>query len=184
MKLYVTVSRNESVIEEKQRSMIRIRLGIGIMKLGQFVCLGNLQRLKHRFGIGYIIQIRLSADKVETFKSNAKAQLTELEICGKRGTVLVSMSAQSDVSFLEEYNGTLFCKLPSSSNMISAKQIPESSTLSRLLSFLENQREESLIENFAIRQTSLDQIFITLTSSDTTNVPNSTELEENIRATM
>ncbi|CAF4338308.1 unnamed protein product, partial [Rotaria magnacalcarata] len=29
---------------------------IGIMKLGQLMCLGNLQRLKNRFGHGYAVQ--------------------------------------------------------------------------------------------------------------------------------
>ena len=47
-----------------------MNLEIGIMKLGQFVCLGNLQRLKNRFGNGYAVQIKVPLNDITTFKKN------------------------------------------------------------------------------------------------------------------
>jgi hypothetical protein len=38
------------------------------MKLGQFVCLGNLQRLKNRFGNGYAVRIKVPLKDIDKFK--------------------------------------------------------------------------------------------------------------------
>ena len=54
-----------------------VLLEIGIMKLGQFVCLGNLQRLKNRFGNGYPLQ------DVAQFKEELMLTLPGVEIDGK-----------------------------------------------------------------------------------------------------
>lgn len=52
------------------------------MKLGQFVCFGNLQRLKNRFGNGYAVQVKLPLDSVELFKEELKLTLSGVEIEG------------------------------------------------------------------------------------------------------
>ena len=58
-------------------------LEIGIMKLGQFMCLGTLQRLKHRFGNGYSLQVKLSASAVKAFCQELNEALPGIEIQGK-----------------------------------------------------------------------------------------------------
>ena len=53
------------------------------MKLGQFMCLGNLQRLKNRFGNGYAVKIKLSSGNSDKFKEELIATLPGISIQGK-----------------------------------------------------------------------------------------------------
>jgi hypothetical protein len=53
------------------------------MKLGQFMCLGNLQRLKNRFGHGYAVQVKLPLPDIEIFKEELKLTLPGVQIDGK-----------------------------------------------------------------------------------------------------
>lgn len=52
------------------------------MKAGQFVCLGNLQHLKNRFGKGYAVQIKVAHEKMNEFKEELKISLPGIEIEG------------------------------------------------------------------------------------------------------
>ena len=54
------------------------------MKLGQFMCLGNLQRLKNRFGNGYAVQVKLALTDIETFKEELRLTLPGVQIDGRR----------------------------------------------------------------------------------------------------
>lgn len=58
-------------------------LEIGIMKLGQFMCLGNLQRLKNRFGNGYAVQVKLALADIDIFKEELRLTLPGVQIDGK-----------------------------------------------------------------------------------------------------
>lgn len=53
------------------------------MKLGQFQCLGSLQRLKHRFGNGYTLRVKLSVSAVKSFCEELNQALPGIEIQGK-----------------------------------------------------------------------------------------------------
>ena len=53
------------------------------MKLGQFMCLGNLQRLKNRFGHGYAVQVKLPLTNIDAFKNELLATLPGISIQGK-----------------------------------------------------------------------------------------------------
>jgi hypothetical protein len=53
------------------------------MKLGQFVCLGNLQRLKNRFGHGYAVRVKVPVNKIDEFKNELILGLPGIEIEGK-----------------------------------------------------------------------------------------------------
>ena len=53
------------------------------MKLGQFMCLGNLQRLKNRFGHGYAVQVKLPLENINTFKEELVHTLPGTQIQGK-----------------------------------------------------------------------------------------------------
>jgi len=53
------------------------------MKLGQFVCLGSLQRLKNRFGHGYAVQVKVPINKMNKFKNELMVSLPGIEIEGK-----------------------------------------------------------------------------------------------------
>lgn len=52
------------------------------MKTGQFMCLGNLQHLRHRFGNGYAVQVKVAGDDVEKVRLDLVASLPGIEIQG------------------------------------------------------------------------------------------------------
>ena len=53
------------------------------MKLGQFMCLGNLQRLKNRFGNGYAVQVKLPLSHIDKLKGELMLTLPGVQIDGK-----------------------------------------------------------------------------------------------------
>jgi hypothetical protein len=59
------------------------------MKLGQFVCLGNLQRLKNRFGNGYIVQVKLPLSDIERFKKELLITVPGAQIQGKYVSIIL-----------------------------------------------------------------------------------------------
>lgn len=52
------------------------------MKLGQFKCLGNLQRLKNRFGNGYAVEVKLPLQDLNMFKEELMLTLPGVQIDG------------------------------------------------------------------------------------------------------
>ena len=61
------------------------------MKLGQFMCLGNLQRLKNRFGNGYAVQVKIPIGNVQKFKDEMISSLPGVQIIGKDRIISRSM---------------------------------------------------------------------------------------------
>jgi len=57
------------------------------MKSGQFVCLGNLQRLKTRFSLGYNARIKVSPTNLTRFKSELDSILPGIEIDGNHESI-------------------------------------------------------------------------------------------------
>ncbi|CAF5221377.1 unnamed protein product, partial [Rotaria magnacalcarata] len=53
---------------------------IGIMNKGQFMCLGNLQHLRTRFGNGYAVKIKVAGDDIEGVKENLITSLPGIEV--------------------------------------------------------------------------------------------------------
>lgn len=61
-----------------------IVLELGIMKSGQFMCLGNLRHLKNRFSTGYAIQIKAASEEsVARLTNELAVELPGIEILGK-----------------------------------------------------------------------------------------------------
>ncbi|CAF0732489.1 unnamed protein product [Adineta steineri] len=121
---------------------------IGIMKLGQFVCLGTLQRLKNRFGSGYAVQVKLPLQDVNVFKEELMLTLPGIQI-------------------EEQHNGMLFCSIPFSSLSTTPGVTNENlMSLSQTFEWFNKKTEEKSIESYSITQTTLDQIFVHLTGED------------------
>ncbi|CAF2474977.1 unnamed protein product [Rotaria sp. Silwood2] len=118
------------------------------MKSGQFICLGNLQHLKNRFGKGYAVQVKVSLERMNEFQQELTRILPGIEI-------------------EDEQNGVLFCNVPfslSPSNNI--QNAPYSSNLSLVFEVLNAKKEQNIIENYSVTQTTLEQIFIRLAGHD------------------
>ena len=56
---------------------------LGIMKLGQFMCLGSLQHLRSRFGKGYGVQVKVAGNDVNRVKNDLLANLPGIEFQGE-----------------------------------------------------------------------------------------------------
>ncbi|CAF4058228.1 unnamed protein product, partial [Adineta steineri] len=127
---------------------------IGIMKLGQFMCLGNLQRLKNRFGNGYAVQVKLPLQDVNVFKEELMLTLP-------------------GVQFDEQHNGMLFCTVPFASiNPTESYTSASSFNLAHIFDLFNKKAEEKSIESYSITQTTLEQIFVHLSGEDHTTDAN------------
>ncbi|CAF1233873.1 unnamed protein product [Adineta ricciae] len=121
---------------------------IGIMKTGQFMCLGTLQHLRYRFGNGYAIQIKVAGDDVEKVKQDLSVNIPGIE-------------------YHEQHNEVLFCHIPFSSttsNGTSSTQL--SFNLGRVFELLNSRKEQKMIESYSVTQTTLEQIFVQLAGED------------------
>ncbi|CAF3485087.1 unnamed protein product [Rotaria sp. Silwood1] len=131
---------------------------IGIMKSGQFVCLGNLQHLKNRFGKGYAVQVKVSHEKMKEFQQELTRILPGIKI-------------------EDEQNGVLFCNVPfASSPSNSIQSTTCSSNLSLVFEVLNAKKEQNIIESYSVTQTTLEQIFVRLAGHDINNDDTLTEI--------
>ncbi|CAM4813346.1 unnamed protein product [Rotaria magnacalcarata] len=119
---------------------------IGIMKSGQFICLGSLQHLKNRFGKGYAVRIKVPAERMSEFQQ----EMT---------TILPGVKIE------DEQNGVLFCNAPFTSN------------LSLVFGELNAKKEQNIIENYSVNQTTLEQIFVRLAGHDVNDDDNLAETD-------
>ncbi|XP_066919865.1 ATP-binding cassette sub-family A member 2-like [Clytia hemisphaerica] len=106
---------------------------LAIMVNGKFKCLGSTQHLKDRFGDGYIVVIRI------------KGSLPNMEPIK---------------NFMEETFEN--CIMKECHNNLVQYQIPSSSecNLSQIFSTMEEITERFDIEDYSVRQTSLDNVFV------------------------
>jgi ABC-type uncharacterized transport system ATPase subunit len=118
------------------------------MKTGQFVCLGNLQHLRHRFGNGYAVQIKVAGDDVEKVKVDLVSNLPGIEI-------------------QDQHNEMLFCNVPFLSTRSDGEnQISLPFNLARVFEILNTRKEQKMIESYSVTQTTLEQIFVQLAGED------------------
>ncbi|CAF4618859.1 unnamed protein product [Rotaria sp. Silwood1] len=147
----ITIIMTSHSMEECEALCTRI----GIMKLGQFMCLGNLQHLKNRFGDGYAVQVKVSIDKVQKIKDDLTSFFPEIEI-------------------QDQHDGMLFCNIPFSSTSSSPLKDKNATTstfnLVRIFAMLNAQKNQKLIESYSLSQTTLEQIFVRLAGDDEDNI--------------
>ncbi|CAF3110060.1 unnamed protein product [Rotaria socialis] len=124
---------------------------IGIMKAGQFLCLGSLQHLKNRFGNGYVVQVKVSIDKLNRIKDELESTLPGIKI-------------------EDEKNGMLFCHVPVSTTPNDhVHTTSHAYNLANVFEFFNQKKENNDIESYSLTQTTLEQIFVSLTSDENEN---------------
>ena len=118
------------------------------MKSGQFVCLGNLQHLRNRFGNGYAVQVKVAGDNVERVKNDLLMSLPGIEI-------------------QDQHNEVLFCNVPFTA-MGPRERSPtgRSFNLAYVFQTLNARKEQKVIESYSVTQTTLEQIFVQLAGED------------------
>jgi len=61
------------------------------MKLGQFMCLGSLQRLKTGFGNGYSVQVKVTDEHIHKFKDQLILKFPGIEIEGRKNISIIQV---------------------------------------------------------------------------------------------
>lgn len=131
------------------------------MKTGQFMCLGNLQHLRNRFGNGYAVKVKVAGDDVEKIKRDLRTNLPGIEI-------------------QDQHNEVLFCNVPFSSMISNGRnQTNGSFNLARVFEVLNARKEQKMIESYSVTQTTLEQIFVQLAGEDEDEDTSSEPTENN-----
>ena len=118
------------------------------MKSGQFMCLGNLQHLRNRFGNGYAVQVKVAGDNIEKVKSDLVAKLPGIEIQA-------------------QHNEVLFCNVPFSAMTSNDRSSTgRSFNLAHVFQTLNARKERRVIESYSVTQTTLEQIFVQIAGED------------------
>ncbi|CAF2526312.1 unnamed protein product [Rotaria sp. Silwood2] len=112
---------------------------LAIMVNGQFKCLGTPQHLKHRFGTGYYLKLRLEDESSIQIASNIIHQyLPDSNMTERHGTRL-------------EYN------------------IPKTHTLSKIFGFIETNKTLMNVIDYSLSQTTLEHVFLRFASKQRDN---------------
>ncbi|CAF3401063.1 unnamed protein product [Rotaria sp. Silwood1] len=112
---------------------------LAIMVNGQFKCLGTPQHLKHRFGTGYYLKLRLEDESSIQIASNIVHQyLPDSNMTERHGTRL-------------EYN------------------IPKTYTLSKIFGFIETNKNLMNVIDYSLSQTTLEHVFLRFASKQRDN---------------
>ena len=108
-----------------------------IMVNGEFCCLGGLQHLKSKFGSGYTLHVKVTANDEASGDKNVESVKTFIEK-NLSGSVLQ-----------EAHQGLLEYQVPSGA-----------ASWSQIFRLLDELQNTALIDDYSISQTSLDQVFL------------------------
>jgi ABC-type multidrug transport system ATPase subunit len=123
---------------------------IGIMVDGRLACIGSSQHLKSTYGAGYQVELRLG-----NVDSQSQSKLREFvgSLCPASAVQVAEIDDSFDyigaVKILEHHAGQLRCELPSSGL-----------SLASVFSKIEDAKCDLGIEDYAVSQTSLEQVFL------------------------
>nr|CAH8833395.1 unnamed protein product [Trichobilharzia regenti] len=106
---------------------------IGIMINGQLKCFGSIQHLKNCFGNGYTVEIRI----------------TPLASDDAINKLKVDFQRKFPTSTVNEIQTRYY-----------EYQMGKDIRLSELLTFLKDMQDDSIIEHYSVKQTTLDQVFV------------------------
>ncbi|CAF1191001.1 unnamed protein product [Adineta steineri] len=141
VKAQMTIILTSHSMDECERVCNRL----GIMKSGQLTCLGTIQHLKSKFGRGYMVSIQVQSIANDSNASNMHSVLSFLRDQNQ---------FQIEVKEILKTTGQF--------------QILES-TPAELFELLEQNKERLNIETYTISQTTLEQIFLSLGKTNSTN---------------
>ena len=122
---------------------------IGIMVNGRLACLGSSQHLKSTYGAGYQVEVRVAS-------TDDRSQQRLRQFIGTLAPDSSSVSKEEgaeyvgSVKLLEWHGGQVRCELPGDSGF----------SLASVFSLIEAARDELGIQDYAVSQTSLEQVFL------------------------
>jgi ABC-type multidrug transport system ATPase subunit len=125
---------------------------IGIMVDGRLACLGSSQELKSAYGAGYQVELRISG-------SDEGSQMMLRDFIGtlspvEAGSLPVAQEGGAEyignVKLLEYHGGQVRCELPSDCKL----------SLATVFAKIEDARDTLGIQDYAVSQTSLEQVFL------------------------
>jgi len=126
---------------------------IGIMVNGRLACLGSSQHLKSTYGAGYQVEVRIS-NTDETSQQKLRDFISTL---APKGATEKSTADEEEgveylgqVKLLEWHGGQVRCELPGDSKL----------SLANVFARIEEARDTLGIQDYAVSQTSLEQVFL------------------------
>ncbi|XP_030372011.1 ATP-binding cassette sub-family A member 2-like [Scaptodrosophila lebanonensis] len=135
---------------------------VAIMVDGEFKCIGTTQTLKNKYSKGFVLKIRVKEGGRSTSSVNqglsTDSDVFDCDNCtGQTDLVKKFIAHKLPESVLEEeFQGQLTYFIPI-----------ESSTWSKIFKIIENNSTKLNIEDYAITQTTLDEIFLELDKTRT-----------------
>jgi len=139
---------------------------VGIMINGQLACLGSNQHLKERYGKGYQLDIKFDADNIKIVDKifdvldEKKNEDIEMEEIGKKkdgedGHLKVATEE------LQKIFGVKYVKLVENYSNYARYQVgSDDISIGDVFEFMEQIKKQCDINNYAVSQISLEQIFI------------------------
>ncbi|CAB3224168.1 unnamed protein product [Arctia plantaginis] len=122
-----------------------------IMVNGRFQCLGTPQHLKNKFSEGFTLTIKLKTDEAERSANTLTRQSSIVSASASVVKDYVNLNFRNP-KIMEEYQGFLTYYLPD-----------RSIAWSRMFGIMERAKRELEIEDYTIKQTTLEQIFLQFT---------------------
>lgn len=129
------------------------------MRRGRLRCLGSIQHLKNKFGLGYLLDIKLALSAV-------RVNLLIDHDDHKRAPQMQNLALRSNNAVMLLQQEFPYASLMDRRSTRLQFHIPQQqlglSSLSKLFLFLNQHKEILGIAEFAITQSSLEQIFISV----------------------
>lgn len=136
---------------------------IGIMVAGQLVCLGTPTHLKNKFGTGYQVQVILDHEQGDHKQKNRDQTVAEA-LMEKVQTQLGKEFGESNIALIEQHDYTCRFEIKSKSDT-GEVVLPLWTAFERM----EQIKRRTPITNFALSQTTLEQIFLRFAEIDAEN---------------
>ena len=138
---------------------------VGIMVNGQLACLGDSTHLKNKFGVGYQLDVKYNVsandkneeeadeikDENDTHEDDKLNKSTGKKMANKIVATeeeLIKIFGRNHVEIIENYGHS------------ARFQVGENESIADIFEYVENIKENCMIDSYAVSQTSLEQIFV------------------------
>ena len=113
---------------------------IGVMAAGKLRCLGSAQHLKGRFGKGYVLDMKVASTAEAGMASSRRVEAVT--------SAVVGAAAAGEIEVFEQQAGRVKLRIKSPN------------ALAGVFSAIERCRAEGKLENYAVMQSSLEDVFV------------------------
>ncbi|XP_042234666.1 cholesterol transporter ABCA5-like [Homarus americanus] len=121
---------------------------IGILVKGGMRCVGAIQHLKNKYGGGYTVEMKLKCDATNVEEVNSPSSGSSVELMNDVTAMLKEVFPRGVLD--EQFGERIIYKVPQD----------DISSLSKCFEMLEKAKADGLVEEYALSQTTLEQVFL------------------------